>query len=349
MVPGRSSASRNRTCRGFTLVELLVVITIIAILIALLLPAVQAAREAARQLQCRNQLKQMSLACLHHEHLHKFFPTGGWTPVWAGDPLRGFDRRQPGGWTYNILPFCDQQALWQLPDDGNAANVTALQKARTDVMLATPLSMFICPSRRRALLYPMNQTSSFWLLVNGDTTTMARTGAARTDYAANVGDTFPGGNAECTDRPADYSSADAWTWPTWLTAYTGVSYVRSEVKVADVTDGLSCTYLIGEKYVDPDYYTTGEDGGDNQYLFVGLDRDTYRWGSNTVNASYCWPQRDCPGNATGHCAFGSAHSNGFQMAFCDGSVQMVNYSIDLVTHAALCNRRDGKVVDGGKF
>ncbi len=81
--------------RGFTLVELLVVITIIGILIGLLLPAVQSAREAARRTQCSNNIRQLALAALQHETANRSLPSGGWGWGWVGDPDHGYGLGSP--------------------------------------------------------------------------------------------------------------------------------------------------------------------------------------------------------------------------------------------------------------
>src|SRR5271157_2312254 len=135
---------RRTTMRraAFTLVELLVVIAIIGTLIAILLPAVNSAREAGRRVTCRNNLKQLGLACQNHVNGQGWYPTGGWGWSWVGDPNRGFGRDQTGGWAYNVLPYIEYVYLH---DMGMGTSGSPEQMAAAVQMTQTAIPTFICP------------------------------------------------------------------------------------------------------------------------------------------------------------------------------------------------------------
>src|SRR5262245_5941625 len=92
--------------RGFTLIELPVVIAIIAVLIGLLLPAVQKVREAAARTKCQNNLKQVGLALHNFESANNRFPPNGVYPAnaTAPDSYSALAR---------ILPYVEQSSLYQ--------------------------------------------------------------------------------------------------------------------------------------------------------------------------------------------------------------------------------------------
>ena len=132
---------------------------------------------------------------------------------------------------------------------------------------------------------------------------------------------------------------------------TGVVFQRSKITAADISDGLTNTYLIGEKYMWPDHYEDGQDWGDDSSIFKGWDCDIVRWGTAGTSATTVvglGPKQDQPG-VMNYEVFGSAHVNTWNAALCDGSVRSVSYSIDLITHQWLCNRKDQKIVDASKF
>jgi prepilin-type processing-associated H-X9-DG protein len=340
-----------------TLLELLVVIAVISILIALLLPAVQSAREAARIIECKNHLKQIGLAWHSHYNVHKFFPTGGWGSNWAGDPDQGFDKRQPGGWAYNILPFMEEGPIHdrgkRLTYGGTPDKKDALADAAQS---AAPI--FLCPSRRaQTSLFVFTQQSASYANINLRNVLNVWRG----DYCANAGDQYwneqlatPQGVGQINDSKFPFDRTDD---PTLRGYSNGVSYYQSGVAIRQITDGTSHKYMVGEKFLYSDKYFTGDDQGDNNWLWTGWDNDLYRTAGinylgkpapSASTPSPIPPQADMLSSLADPTTklyeanmWGSPHLAGFNMVFCDGSVRSLQYGIDLLVHRRHHNRASG--------
>ncbi|WP_425397308.1 DUF1559 domain-containing protein [Aeoliella sp.] len=352
-----ASRPRRSSCSpGFTLVELLVVIAIIGILVALLLPAVQAAREAARRTQCTNNLKNLTLAMVNHESTYGRLPSSGWKGHWAGDPDRGHGKDQPGCWAFSILPFIEQQQLYDLgTGKTGTARFTEMQVRDT-----TPLSVMNCPSRRSGGPYP---TLGGAQALSGDGTgRAARYGmpqAARGDYAANVGDEtlFDG---KCLTIAPDSYDRELWSadFPPRADEYSGVSFCGTAVKLRQITDGLTHTIALGEKWVPQDYFDgTNIWAADDWGMYVGFQDDTVRstFYTGTSRAGVRRKATHLP-RSTGESLddviadvganvarelFGSSHPSVCLFSLCDGSVQGIAFDVDPETFRQMGARADG--------
>ena len=386
---------------GFTVIELLVVFAVVAVLAALVLPAVQAAREAARLTTCRNNIKQVATAVLHHEQSVGHMPSGGWGPSWLGVAERGSDSAQPGGWIYSVLPFIEAADV----HDAVAGTTAASSAVDYRACAAGVVAVFACPSRRSSaarslpgsvayrtpfdskLAIPVGVVSDY--AANGGSTAtcppleLLEKAVAFVDGSTNVtfchvpgndptkantltqplsatekghdghaldhiGPCFSCGNDMATVAvdPNSLAQGDQWRSISLFGRLVlpdggipdmqdGIVARMSRVQAASIRDGLSNTYLVGEKYVAANRYDGG-DAGDDRVMVAGYSSSAVRW-------AYDPPAADAPGQSLPN-VFGSNHRAGWNAAFADGSVQTIGFAIDPALHKALAARADGKAV-----
>ena len=324
---GRPTHDPTGRSAGFTVLELIVVVGIVALLAALILPAVQQARESARRAGCSNNLRQLALACHNHHAAHGHLPTGGWGYPWRFDPRRGFGVRQPGGWAGAVLPYLEQETLLApAKTDAPGPRAAAMANAQN-----TGLSTFDCPTRPDG---STGRAQPGYPPANAPNVAVVGT----TDYAANAGSVVVQNQRGPPTEEAGRRPGPA-PWWTGEDVVDGVIYQRSTLRLSQVRDGASQTYLLGEKRVSFGGYGTGEDDGHDQSLLSGVDLDVVRWTEGP-------PVPD--GEATGRAfaqRFGSAHGAGFLMAFGDGRVDLTAYDVDPQVHRSLGGRNDGAAAE----
>jgi hypothetical protein len=211
-------------------------------------------------------------------------------------------------------------------------------------MFGTPVAVFVCTSRRPVQPWPFDR-----ILFNAEETDLA----GRSDYAANIGNLLPMDHPG--PGPKTVEDAENWKDGTdrfkeWVATYhNGVVHQRSTVKASMITDGLSQTFLAGEKFLAQQFYESGESNGDDQSLYVGFDRDNAR-STNSLHP----PLRDDFAESY-HLVFGddelvldwnfgSAHPTSFNMVRCDGSVDSLSYEVDPQVFVAQ-GSRDGESGD----
>ena len=315
---------------GFTLVELLVVISIIGILMALLLPAVQAARATAVRTSCKNNIKQLGLACTNYVSARKKFPVGLAGPTVTGS----------GGaskyWTncmVELLPFIEQSNIVANFDKsgptGNSPGPNVGNGNSNPTTVAAQVVVnFRCPATD---LPTQNNVSGFVFGTN--------------DYAGN-------GGTRIYHPTSDPNKSKAAAKINNDGLFNIVEQNDPGISIRNITDGLSKTLMFGERRhqdaefdrLYPQYPLAGWCGWAWTSVVNSVGDNL---GHTAVPINYMIPvgsngKNDEVNNRLS--AFGSFHPGGANFCLADGSVFFFSDNMDLSVLQSLSTIRGGEEV-----
>ncbi|MEM9353014.1 MAG: DUF1559 domain-containing protein [Planctomycetota bacterium] len=343
--------------RGFTLVELLVVIAIVGVLIGLLLPAIQAAREAARRMQCSNNLKQIGLATLGFEGAQTFLPAGyiSRSLETPPDPLRDpstWDAPPGWGWAAQLLDYLEGSTISQSIDFDQP-----IWDPLHEAAISTTVSTFLCPS-------VSGETEPFFASDEpGNPLTIAGSEVllGRSHYVASHGQESCWG--ECGADPTGEVFTNIYTGETTVVEIQGDAskvadgpfYRGSATRLKECTDGLSTTIFFGEHssalsdktwvgvipgaFTQPRFFSP-ENGPDAAATLVLVHAGPSGGELDITGVPIIHPV-NFPTYHVGQMF--SEHPGGGNVGFGDGSVRYVPDEIDLIVFAELSSIGEGEI------
>ncbi len=323
------------TRSGFTLVELLVVISIVSILMALLLPAVQAAREAARRTECTNKLRQLGLAAINYHAAHRVFPPGYLGSV---PPLPVVDKSvndQYFGVIPFLLPFLEHTNNYRLIEPQLLSVDRSMAPWWTDdgswKSAQYRLNDLLCPSAPDEITGSAANTG----LLPGRALVAEIHTYYQAPFAYISGMAYFDGSSINALGLTHYLGCAGMFGvinQPYYDRYRGIFTNRSKIKLSNLTDGTSKTLMFGEAFGQLRYDTnfTNITGHDLVYGFswMGCGTLPVYWGLGEG----VWYE------------FSSMHPGQVPFCFADGSVHLLSKDTSLPVIYALGGICDGDPV-----